>query len=79
MSETVFNSVYDVQQVITNVTIKDAPFELSDAFLLQHMKTYGNVIENYFKRGNIKGTDVETGTRYLQMVNVKDGLPNVVN
>ena len=46
---------------------------------MQHMKTYGDVIENSLKRGKIQGTDVETGTGYLQMVNVRDVLPNVVN
>ena len=74
-----YNSVYDVEQVITNVTIKDARFELSDGFLIYHMKTYGDVIENSLKRGKIKGTEIETGTRYIQMVNVRDVLPTVVN
>ena len=74
-----YNSVYDVEQVITNVTIKDAPFELSDGFLLYHMKAYGDAIETSLKRGKIKGTDIETGTRYVQMVNVRDVLPTVVN
>ena len=74
-----YNSVYDVEQVITNVTIKDAPFELRDGFLLYHMKAYGDVIETSLKRGKIKGTDIETGTRYVQMVNVRDVLPTVVN
>ena len=73
-----YNSVYDVEQVITNVTIKDAPFELSDGFILYHMKQYGDVIENSLKREKIKGTEIETGTRYIQMVNVRDVLPNVV-
>ena len=73
-----YNSLYDVDQVITNVTIKDAPFELSDSFIMYHMKQYGDVIENSLKRGKIKGTDIETGTRYIQMVNVRDVLPNVV-
>ena len=74
-----YNSVYDVEQVITNVTIKDAPFEPSDGFLLYHMKAYGDVIETSLKRGKIKGTDIETGKRYVQMVNVRDVLPTVVN
>ena len=74
-----FNSVYDVEQVITNVTIKDAPFELSDGFILHHMKQYGDVIENSLKRGTIKGTDIETGTRYVQMANVRNVLPTVAD
>ena len=74
-----FSDVYDVDQIITNVTIKGAPFELSDSYILHHLKTYGDVIENSIRRGKIKGTDIETGTRYLQMVNVKDALPTIVN
>ena len=74
-----FNSVYEVEQVITNVTIKDAPFELSDGFILHHMKQYGDVIENSLKRCTIKGTDIETGTRYVQMANVRNVLPTVVD
>ena len=27
-----YNNVYDVDRVLTNVTIKDAPYELSDVF-----------------------------------------------
>ena len=75
----VFNNVYDVDKLITNVTIKDAPFELSDAFLLQYIKMHGDVVENSLRRGKIKGTVIETGTRYLQMVNVQNALPNIVN
>ena len=75
----VFNNVYDVDNLITNVTIKDAPFELSDAFLLQHIKMHGDVVEHSLRRGKIKGTEIETGTRYLQMVNVQNALPNIVN
>ena len=43
------------------------------------MNTYGDVVENSPRRGKIKGTDIETGTRYLQMVNVKEVLPTSVN
>ena len=75
----VFSDVYDVEQIITNVTIKDAPFELSDAYILHHMNTFGDVVEKSLRRGKIKGTDIETGTRYLQMVNVKEVLPTSVN
>ena len=75
----VFNDVYDVDQIITNVTIKDTPLELSYAFILHHIKTYGDVVENSIRRDKIKGTDIETGKRYLQMVNVKEVLPTFVN
>ena len=75
----VFNNVYDVEKLITNVTIKDAPFELSKAFLLQHNIMHGDVVENSLRRGKLKGTDIEIGARYLQMVNVQNALPYIVN
>ena len=74
----VLNDCSDVDQIITNVTIKDAPFELSDSYILHRIQIYGDIIENSVRRGKIKGTEIETGTRYLQMVNVKDVLPTVV-
>ena len=59
----VFNDCFDVDQIITNVTIKDAPFELSDSYILHHIQIYGDIIENSVRRGKIKGTEIETGTR----------------
>ena len=75
----VFCDVYDVDQIVTNVTIKDAPYELSDAYILHHLNVYGDVVENSLRRGTIKGTSIETGTRYIQMVNVKNVLPSTVS
>lgn len=70
-----YNNVYDVDRVLTNVTIKDAPYELNDLFLIEHLRRFGEVVENSFRRGKIRGTDIETGTRYVQMVNVKEAIP----
>ena len=39
------------------------------------MKDYGEVIEHSVRRGKVRGKDIETGTRYIQMVNVKNNLP----
>ena len=75
----VFCDVYDVDQIVTNVTIKDAPYELSDAYILHHLNVYGDVVENSLRRGTIKGTSFESGTRYIQMVNVKNVLPTTVS
>lgn len=74
-----YNNVFDLDKLVTNVTIKDAPYELSDSFVLHHMKPYGDIVEHSLKRGKIKGTDIDTGTRYLQMVHVREVLPNKVN
>ena len=35
------------------MTIKDAPFELSGAYIQHHIKTYGDVVENSLRRGKI--------------------------
>ena len=57
------------------MTIKDAPYELADSFIIHHMKSFGEVIENSLRRGKVRGTEIETGTRYIQMVNVRNILP----
>ena len=44
-----YNNVYDVEKILTNVTIKDAPYELSDYFLIEHMRKYGDVVENSYR------------------------------
>ena len=70
-----YNDIFDADRVITNVTIKDAPYELADSFLIHHMKSFGEVIEHSLRRGKVRGTEIETGTRYIQMVNVRNNLP----
>ena len=70
-----YNNVYDVEKILTNVTIKDAPYELSDYFLIEHMRKYGDVVENSLRRGKIHGTEIETGTRYVQLTNCKEAIP----
>ena len=70
-----YNNVYDVEKILTNVTIKDAPYELSDYFLIEHMRKFGDVVENSLRRGKIRGTEIETGTRYVQLTNCKEAIP----
>lgn len=66
----------EIDKTITNVTIKDTPFELDDSFVYTHMLKYGSVIPGSVKRGNIRGTQIENGSRYLQIVNCAPTLPN---
>ena len=70
-----YNTVYDVEKILTNVTIKDAPYELSDYFLIEHLRKFGDVVENSLRRGKIRGTEIETGTRYVQLSNCKEAIP----
>jgi hypothetical protein len=60
---------FEIDKNVTNVTIKDAPCEVSDQFLATHMSKYGQVINGSMKRGVIKGTTIENGTRYVQILN----------
>jgi hypothetical protein len=66
----------DVEKTITNVTIKDAPYEVSDCYIATQMMKYGEVIPGSVRRGYIKGTNIENGSRYLQIINCAPTLPN---
>ena len=68
--------IMDVEKEVTNITIKDAPVELSDLTLCTYMGQYGEVVQGSIKRGTIKGTDIETGTRYIQIINCVPSIPN---
>jgi hypothetical protein len=37
-------NILDVEKTITNVTIKDAPYEVSDCYIATQMMKYGEVI-----------------------------------
>ena len=56
---------FEIDKNVTNVKIKDAPCEVSDQFIATHMSKYGQVINGSIKRGVIKGTNIENGTRYV--------------
>ena len=67
-----YNNVFDVEKInVTNVAIKDAPYELDNRFLMEYLKQYDEVVENSMKRGKVRGTDIETGIRYVQIVNCR--------
>jgi hypothetical protein len=66
---------FEIDKNVTNVTIKDAPCEVSDQFIATHMSKYGQVINGLIKRGVIKGTNIENGTRYVQILNCSPIIP----
>ena len=70
-------SVSDADVNIINVTIKDAPFELSNDFIFTHLMKYGDVIAGSMVHGIIKGTSIKTGTRYCKMSHIKEPIPNL--
>lgn len=41
------------------------------------MSQFGDVVQGSIKRGTIKGTNIETGTRYIQIVNCAPTIPNL--
>ena len=40
-----FNNVIDVDKIVTNVKIKDAPYELDSRFLIEYLMQYEEAIE----------------------------------
>ena len=66
---------FEIDKNVTNVTIKDAPCEVSDQLIATHISKYGQVINGSIKRGVIKGTNIENGTRYVQILNCAPILP----
>ncbi|CAC5420478.1 CNBP [Mytilus coruscus] len=66
---------FDVEKSITHVTIKDAPYELDDCYIGTQMLRFGQVVPGSVKRGYIKGTDIENGARYLDILNCESVLP----
>ena len=72
-------SFLDVEKTITNVTIKDMPYEVQNCFVATQMFRYGQVIPESVRRGYIKGTNIENRSRYLQMLKCDKTLPNKTN
>ncbi|CAC5407845.1 CNBP [Mytilus coruscus] len=66
----------DVENTITNITIKDLPYELNDCYVATQMIQYGNVVQGSIKRGYIRGTNIENGSRYIQIINCAPTIPN---
>lgn len=71
-------SVSDVDNIFTNVTIKDAPFEMTDSVIISQMSQFGEVVSGSLVRGKIKNTEIENGTRYVKLMNCVPILPLTV-
>jgi hypothetical protein len=59
----------DVEKQETNVTIKDAPCELRDIAICGYISKFAEVVQDSLRIGSIKGTNIQTGTLYLQLTN----------
>jgi hypothetical protein len=55
------------------------PYEVQNCFVATQMLRYGQVIPESVRRGYIKGTNIENGSRYLQMLKCDKTLPNKTN
>ena len=49
--------------------MKDAPCELSNQVICAFMQKIGEVVQGSLRRGMIKGTNIETRARYMQLTN----------
>ncbi|VDI22352.1 Hypothetical predicted protein [Mytilus galloprovincialis] len=67
---------YEVESLITHVTIKDAPYELENLYICTQMFRFGKVVPGSIKRGVIKGTNIENGSRYIDILECDSVLPN---
>ena len=68
----------DVSRSATKVTIKDAPYEMDDADVKSTIRNYGEVVEGSRRRGKVRGTNVETGTRYLSFYDAVEVIPSEI-
>ena len=60
---------------ITNATIKDAPIELTDDTVIAALSNFGHIVPQSMRRGKIRGTNILTGTRYVQINDVVNTIP----
>ncbi|CAC5418334.1 CNBP [Mytilus coruscus] len=68
--------LYEVESSITHVTIKDAPYKLDNCYICTQMLRFGKVVPGSIKRGVIKGTNIENGSRYIDILDCEAVLPN---
>ena len=68
----------DVCHSVTNVTVKDAPYEMNDDSLMSAFEKYGEVVRKSTRRGVVKGTSIQTGTRYLGRYDANEIIPTII-
>jgi hypothetical protein len=56
---------------------KNTPVELADIAICTYMSQFDDVVQGFIKRGTIKGTNIETKTRYIQIVNCAPTIPKL--
>ena len=69
----------DVSRSSTKVTIKDAPYEMDDADVISKLRNFGEIVEGSMRRGKVRGTNIETGTRYLSLYDAVEVIPSEIS
>lgn len=70
--------VQDADKPVMNVTVKDAPFEMDDVVIATALARFGSVVQGSIKRGTVRGTEIQNGTRYLHMINIQEDIPRQI-
>ena len=68
----------DVCRSLTNVTVKDVPYEMPDNEVIAALADFGNVVEGSIRRGKVKQTNIKNGTRYLALDDAKKIIPGTL-
>ena len=68
----------DVSRSSTKVTIKDAPYEMDDADVISKLRNFAEIVEGSMRRGKVRGTNIETGTRYLSLYDAVEVIPSEI-
>ena len=55
----------DEERQVTNITTEDTLCELSIQVICACMQTFVDMVQGSLRRGQIQGTNIETGTRYM--------------
>ena len=62
----------DVCRSVTNVTVKDAPYQMDDDSLISAFEEYSEVVRNRGCCGVVKDTKIQIGTRYLGLYDTNE-------
>lgn len=65
----------EAEQNITIVVLKDAPVEMPDQVVCEQMSKFGKIVPGSYERGIMRGTGIETGNRYIKLMNVIAEIP----
>ena len=68
----------DVSRSSTKVTIKDAPHEMDDADVISKLRNFAEIVEGSMRSGRVRGTNIETGTRYLSLYDAVEVIPSEI-